>query len=101
MSKFASLADGEIETRGPQVMLGYWNKPPKRARYFTDDGCSKLVISVFSMRPATDDHRSQKELLKTSGGKYVAPQPIEQLIKGSRFVKSGGRHRQRAPLSAR
>jgi len=28
----------------------------------------------------------KKELLKTSGGKYVAPQPIEQLIKGSRFV---------------
>ncbi|HBB96388.1 MAG TPA: long-chain fatty acid--CoA ligase [Blastocatellia bacterium] len=80
-------SDGEIETRGPHVMLGYWNKPAETRAVFTDDGWFKTgdigLLDEAGYLTITD---RKKELLKTSGGKYVAPQPIEQLIKGSRFV---------------
>ena len=80
-------ADGEIETRGPNVMRGYWNKPEQTRAVFTDDGWFRTgdigTIDSEGFLTITD---RKKELLKTSGGKYIAPQPIEQLIKGSRFV---------------
>jgi long-chain acyl-CoA synthetase len=54
---------------------------------FTEDGWMRTGTSVHldagGYLTITD---RKKELLKTSGGKYIAPQPIEQLIKGSRFV---------------
>lgn len=79
--------DGEIETRGPNVMRGYWNKPEQTRAVFTDDGWFKTgdigTIDNEGFLTITD---RKKELLKTSGGKYIAPQPIEQFIKGSRFV---------------
>jgi len=79
--------DGEIETRGPHVMRGYWNKPEETKAVFTEDGWFKTGdIGSFDADGHLTITDRKKELLKTSGGKYIAPQPIEQMIKGSRFV---------------
>ena len=79
--------DGEIETRGPHIMLGYWNKPEETRAVFTEDGWFKTgdigSLDADGFLSVTD---RKKELFKTSGGKYISPQPIEQLIKSSRFV---------------
>ena len=82
-----TASDGEIETRGPNVMLGYYNKPDETAAAFTPDGWFKTgdvgALDAEGYLRITD---RKKELFKTSGGKYVAPQVLEQRIKQSRFV---------------
>ena len=80
-------ADGEIETRGPHVMQGYWHKPQETRAVMTEDGWFQTGdIGHFDAEGNLTITDRKKELLKTSGGKYISPQPIEQLIKGSRFV---------------
>ncbi len=85
--KIRFACDGEIEVSGPNVMLGYYNKPEATRDTFTADGWFKTgdigQIDDDGFLKITD---RKKELFKTSGGKYIAPSPIEQMIKSSRFV---------------
>lgn len=79
--------DGEIEVSGPNVMMGYYNKPEATKETFTEDGWFKTGdIGEFDDEGFLKITDRKKELFKTSGGKYIAPSPIEQMIKGSRFV---------------
>ncbi|MDQ6786053.1 MAG: long-chain fatty acid--CoA ligase [Acidobacteriota bacterium] len=79
--------DGEIEVSGANVMLGYYNKEDATREVFTGDGWFRTGdigrIDADGFLFITD---RKKELFKTSGGKYIAPSVIEQMIKGSRFV---------------
>ena len=79
--------DGEVEVKGPGVMLGYYNKPDATREAVTADGWFRTGdigrIDADGYLSITD---RKKELFKTSGGKYIAPSHIEQMIRSSRFV---------------
>ena len=79
--------DGELLVKGPNVFQGYWQKPDQTAeafdaeRWFRTGDIGRIDEDGFLY--ITD---RKKELLKTSGGKMVAPQPIENKLKASMFV---------------
>lgn len=80
--------DGEILVKGPNVMKGYYNAPEKTQEAFTEDGyfmTGDIGEFVGDCHLKITDRK--KEIFKTSGGKYVAPQPIENKLKGSRFIE--------------
>jgi long-chain acyl-CoA synthetase len=78
--------DGEILARGPNILQGYYNKPTETANAFDGEWFKTGDIGKFDKDGFLYITDRKKELLKTSGGKYLAPQPIESAIKGSMYV---------------
>jgi len=80
--------DGEILVKGPNVMMGYYKDEKNTKLSFDEEGWLKTGdIGEF-----TEDHYlkitdRKKELFKTSGGKYVAPAPIENKMKESPYIE--------------
>ena len=84
--------DGEILAKGPNIMQGYYKEPDKTAEVFTADGwfmtgdVGTFVTNNYGNKFLKITDR-KKELLKTSGGKYVAPAPIESKFREDFFVE--------------
>jgi long-chain acyl-CoA synthetase len=80
-------ADGEICVAGPSVMKGYYKRPDLTAETIIDGWLHTGDIGVVEDGKYLKITDRKKELFKTSGGKYVAPQPIENKMKESPFVE--------------
>jgi long-chain acyl-CoA synthetase len=80
-------ADGEICVKGPSVMMGYYKRPDLTAETIIDGWLHTGDIGVFEDGKFLKITDRKKELFKTSGGKYVAPQPIENRMKESPFIE--------------
>ena len=79
--------DGEICVKGPQVMMGYYKDPEKTAEVIIDGYFHTGDIGEFDADGFLRITDRKKEMFKTSGGKYVAPQLLENRLKQSRFVE--------------
>jgi long-chain acyl-CoA synthetase len=90
--------DGELLVRGPSVVAGYWQKPEATAESFDQEGWFHTGdIAHFDSDGFVFITDRKKELLKTSGGKLVAPQPIENKLTNNMLVAHaalvGDRHK--------
>lgn len=79
--------DGEICVKGPSVMMGYYKRPDLTAEAIIDGWLHTGDIGLFEDGKYLKITDRKKELFKTSGGKYVAPQAIENKLKESPFVE--------------
>lgn len=73
--------DGEILVRGPSVFKGYWNRPKETQNAFQDGWFKTGDIGHIDEEGYLSVTDRKKELIKTSGGKFIAPQPIENSLK--------------------
>jgi long-chain acyl-CoA synthetase len=80
--------DGEILCKGPNVMKGYYKRPDATAEVIDSEGWFHTgdigILEENRFLKITD---RKKEIFKTSGGKYIAPQAIENKLKSSRFIE--------------
>jgi len=78
--------DGEILVRGPSVFKGYWNRPEETANAFLGDWFKTGDIGQIDSEGFLSITDRKKDLIKTSGGKFIAPQPIENSLKHNVLV---------------
>ena len=79
--------DGEILCKGPNVMMGYYKEPQKTAEVMTGDFFHTGDIGEIDAHGFLKITDRKKEMFKTSGGKYIAPQVIENQMKQSLFIE--------------
>ncbi len=80
-------ADGEILCKGPNVMIGYYKDPEKTAEVLVDGYFHTGDIGEIDSEGFLKITDRKKEMFKTSGGKYIAPQLLENAMKQSRFIE--------------
>ena len=78
--------DGEILVRGPSVFTGYWNRPEETKAALSDGWFKTGDIGNIDADGYLSVTDRKKDLIKTSGGKFIAPQPIENSLKLSSLV---------------
>ncbi|HYC40587.1 MAG TPA: long-chain fatty acid--CoA ligase [Chitinophagaceae bacterium] len=79
--------DGEILCKGPNVMMGYYKRPDLTGEVLRDEWFYTGDIGTFEAGRFLKITDRKKEIFKTSGGKYVAPLPIENKMKESQWIE--------------
>lgn len=82
-----TAGDGELEVKGDSVFSGYWANEEATKKEYTEDGWFKTgdIGKIEDGFLSITDRK--KELMKTSGGKYIAPQPVESKLKSDGLVE--------------
>ncbi len=78
--------DGEILVRGPSVFRGYWNRPDETEKAFTGDWFKTGDVGSIDNDGYLSVTDRKKDLIKTSGGKFIAPQPLENALKHNALI---------------
>ncbi|MEO5936471.1 MAG: AMP-binding protein, partial [Terriglobales bacterium] len=78
--------DGELLVKGPSVFHGYWHLPEETANAFVDGWFRTGDIAQIDADGFVSITDRKKDLIKTSGGKFIAPQPIESSLKTNVLV---------------